>query len=186
MSSNPTLTSNRYYYAGKELKKTGNLNWLDFGARIYDPFVGRWTAPDPLMEKYPGISPYAYCAGNPMNLVDPDGRDWYSYISEDGSRHFKYSETSLSETEVKAGEYTYLGLTHQEGDTYYSLFGRVIKNDESYPVNMIELYKSVDNLIINYVKSTQLTNDNPFNQEPFSSRTDFSRVGNKNPIKFFL
>ena len=41
MSSSPALTSNRYYYAGKELQKTGNLNWLDFSARMYDPFVGR-------------------------------------------------------------------------------------------------------------------------------------------------
>ena len=31
---------------------------------------------DPLAEKYPGISPYAYCKGNPVNFVDPDGRDW--------------------------------------------------------------------------------------------------------------
>ncbi|MBQ6709862.1 MAG: hypothetical protein IJN26_04080 [Bacteroidales bacterium] len=35
--------------------------------------LARWTTPDPLAEKYPGISPYVYCNDNPVNLVDPDG-----------------------------------------------------------------------------------------------------------------
>ena len=42
-----------------------------------------WLSPDPLLDKYPEISPYAYCANNPMNYVDPDGREWYE--AEDGS-----------------------------------------------------------------------------------------------------
>ena len=38
---------------------------------------GRFTTMDPLAEKYPGISPYSYCKGNPVNFVDPDGkREW--------------------------------------------------------------------------------------------------------------
>ena len=36
-----------------------------------------WLSVDPLADKYPGISPYAYCAWNPIRLVDPDGNDWY-------------------------------------------------------------------------------------------------------------
>lgn len=50
-----------------------NLRILDFGARHYDPIVPRWTIPDPLAEKYFPIKTYAYCAGNPVNLVDPKG-----------------------------------------------------------------------------------------------------------------
>lgn len=46
----------------------------DFGARRYLPFrVPRWTSMDPMEEKYFSISPYAYCAGDPVNLVDPSG-----------------------------------------------------------------------------------------------------------------
>ena len=41
---------------------------------MYDPDLARWTTPDPLAEKYPGISPYVYCNDNPVNFVDPDGR----------------------------------------------------------------------------------------------------------------
>ena len=36
-----------------------------------------WTAVDPMADKYPNISPYAYCAWNPMKLVDPDGKEVY-------------------------------------------------------------------------------------------------------------
>lgn len=49
-----------------------------FGARAYDPLTCTFMQTDPLAEKYYGVSPYAYCAGNPVMFVDPDGRavDW--------------------------------------------------------------------------------------------------------------
>lgn len=50
------------------------LNEYDYGARWYDPILARFTTVDPLCEKYYSISPYAYCANNPVNAVDPDGR----------------------------------------------------------------------------------------------------------------
>ena len=53
------------------------LDLCDFLARQYDPATGLFTTMDPLCEKYYHISPYAYCAGNPVNAVDPDGKDWY-------------------------------------------------------------------------------------------------------------
>ena len=37
-----------------------------------------WLSVDPLMDKYPHISPYAYCGWNPMNKIDPDGREEWS------------------------------------------------------------------------------------------------------------
>ena len=50
------------------------VGYSDFGARQYSATLSRWLSQDPLSEKYYSISPYAYCAGNPVNLVDPDGR----------------------------------------------------------------------------------------------------------------
>lgn len=47
----------------------------DFGARLYDPRVGRWLSLDPLASKYAGVSPYAFAANNPVLLVDPNGRE---------------------------------------------------------------------------------------------------------------
>ena len=63
-----------YRFTGKELDRVNGLNMYDFGARWYDVAgVPMWTSVDPLAEKYYHISPYAYCGGNPVMLVDPDG-----------------------------------------------------------------------------------------------------------------
>ena len=63
---------NRYSFTGKELgDETG---FYDFSARFLQTSLGRFTTIDPLAEKYPSVSPYAYCNGNPVNFVDIDGR----------------------------------------------------------------------------------------------------------------
>lgn len=69
------ISDNRYRYNGKEEQAFLKLPFIDYGARMYDPKIGmRWNRPDPLAEQYPHLSPYAFCANNPVNFVDPDGR----------------------------------------------------------------------------------------------------------------
>lgn len=68
-------SNNRYKYNGKELEHMHGLDWYDYGARNYDSAIGRWETVDPLAEKKPWISPYVYCRDNPINMIDPDGRD---------------------------------------------------------------------------------------------------------------
>ena len=60
-------------------------------ARHYHSALSIWLSVDPMADKYPGVSPYAYCANNPVKLVDPNGReigeyyDWYgNYLGWDG------------------------------------------------------------------------------------------------------
>ena len=75
ISTAPTGEKFRQRFTGKEDQAPDfTVPFTDFGARQYSPALRRWLAPDPLSEKYYGISPYAYCAGDPVNLVDPDGR----------------------------------------------------------------------------------------------------------------
>jgi len=52
----------------------------DYGARGYYPAIGRFTTIDPCAEKDYSISPYAYCDNNPVNRIDPDGREDISYV----------------------------------------------------------------------------------------------------------
>ena len=68
------VSLNRYKFSGKEIQPDARSPYLDFGARFYDPVSLIWTGQDPLAEKYHGISPYAYCANNPVRFSDSDGR----------------------------------------------------------------------------------------------------------------
>lgn len=71
-----------YKYNVKELDQMHGLNLYDYSARYYESAIGRFTSVDPHAENYYSWSPYAYCANNPMNRFDPDGKD--HYYSQDG------------------------------------------------------------------------------------------------------
>ena len=61
-----------YKFNGKELDEETGLYY--YGARYLQPISSIWYGVDPLMEKYPNVSPYVYCLGNPVNAIDTDGR----------------------------------------------------------------------------------------------------------------
>ena len=65
--------STNYLFNAKELDNETGLYY--YGARYLDPTGAMWLSVDPMWEKYAGMSPYNYCMGNPVKLVDPDGRD---------------------------------------------------------------------------------------------------------------
>jgi RHS repeat-associated protein len=71
----PSSGSYRYGFNGMEkddeLKGSGNS--YDFGARMYDPRLGRWLAVDLLASTYAPLSPFCFVANSPLVLVDPDG-----------------------------------------------------------------------------------------------------------------
>ena len=75
-NSHPTFT-------GKERDEETGYGY--FGARYMDhELTTMWLSVDPMADKYPSISPYAYCAWNLVKLVDPDGRDVWN-LSSDGT-----------------------------------------------------------------------------------------------------
>ena len=81
-------SSYRYGFNGKEKSSEITSDDYDYGARIYDSRLGRWLSLDPLMEKYPSLSPYNYTANNPIWFLDPDGKKifvYYKVTNSDGS-----------------------------------------------------------------------------------------------------
>lgn len=68
-----TASIQPFKYNGKELDRNGGLDWYGYGARMYDPILGRFVTTDPLAEISYMVNPYAYCMNNPFNRVDPSG-----------------------------------------------------------------------------------------------------------------
>ena len=73
--------ASRYTFSGKERDVETGYGY--FGARYYNSDLSIWLSVDPLADKYPGLSPYTYCANNPVRLIDPDGRE---FVDSDGNR----------------------------------------------------------------------------------------------------
>jgi RHS repeat-associated protein len=73
MEGSFTGSTNKYRYNGKELNDDLGLNLYDYGARFYDPAVGRFMGVDPLADDAPDWSPFRYGFNNPMMYIDPDG-----------------------------------------------------------------------------------------------------------------
>ncbi len=144
-----TQTSSQpYKFGGKELDTQKGLNWYDFEKRQMDPVIGRFPTPDPLAEKYYSVSPYVYCDNNPMNRIDPDGRDsylliWFSKDNETGHAGIavdNYKLQKVMDSKGKPvldskGNYTY-EMVKDGTMTYYDLW----PNDE---VGMSELQSNV-------------------------------------------
>jgi RHS repeat-associated protein len=93
-------TKNNYTYNGKELQDELDLGWLDYGARMYMPEIGRWGLVDRLADHSYHNTPYRYSFNNPINYFDPDG-------------NYELSVT-LSKEEKKAIRSEYKGKERRE------------------------------------------------------------------------
>ena len=147
ISSTSSATTD-YRFTGKELQINFDVNLYDSFARFQNIY-GRFMSIDPKAESFYHISPYTYCAGDPVNLVDPDGRDWYQSNSNSGNPEYHYVQGVLSEEEMQNNGYIHLGHTYHSQNTYYSLFGGIFHFDNRIDKWRYKAIKMADQTIIN-------------------------------------
>ncbi len=123
----------RYTFTGKE--KDEETGYGYFGARYMDhELMTMWLSVDPMADKYPSISPYAYCAWNPVKLVDPDGREVIN-------RHTKNIENLKKEIADLEGQ-----IKDCNGSNLKELEGKLAGKKKSLKEEM-KYEKIVDNAI---------------------------------------
>ena len=98
---------NHSAFTGKERDEETGYGY--FGARYMDyELMTMWLSVDPMADKYPSISPYAYCVWNPVKIVDPDGREIVIH-------HGKYDYHLKMEKDKENGKYTFRWVSRQNG-----------------------------------------------------------------------
>ena len=85
-----TFDGARFTFSAKE--KDAETGFSYFGSRYYNSDLSIWLSVDPMSDKYPSMSPYVYCANNPIKLVDPNGEEIYvgdNYYYNNGLLYYK-------------------------------------------------------------------------------------------------
>ena len=149
-----------YTFSAKEKDSETGLSY--FGSRYYSSDLSVWLSVDPMSDKYPSLSPYVYCADNPVKLVDPDGEEvWIpgvdekgnvTYTAEKGDNHDSF--VKQFDTQGKSREiFKNAGLGINSGDVKG---GDVIKGDAVKNATGNEVLKGNWRSMTNRQKAAQL------------------------------
>jgi RHS repeat-associated protein len=114
-----TTFSSRFTFSAKE--KDSETGFSYFGSRYYSSDLSIWLSVDPQASKYPSLSPYAYCANNPIKLVDPNGEE--VIVSGSGSEDVKTQINNMTSKNFKVsldsdGKMTYSGKAKTKTDKF--------------------------------------------------------------------
>lgn len=138
-----------YLFNGKELQKWGES--YDFGARMYDPMLGRWHVADPLAEEATDWTPYRFGFDNPINVNDPTGMQDTPIIDEQLITYFEKNDVSMFIRPIEIQEVVVVGTDRRkereeerEREKRFSLLERTLKYVESVASVTVKAEKTFD------------------------------------------
>ena len=98
----PTKTTFSATFTFSAKEKDSETGFSYFGSRYYSSDLSIWLSVDPMSDKYPSLSPYVYCANNPVKLVDPNGEEiWIPGIDEKGNVTYTAEKGDSFDTFIK-------------------------------------------------------------------------------------
>ncbi len=173
-----TSTDNLKWHHGKELQENEfaqqgkSLDLEDFGARMYDPILGRWWSVDPLAEKFLSLSPYNGMGNNPIFFIDPDGRS----IKPVGTAATRAVNTLIGSYGDITKVQTLLGYRTTSSGTLYITptkngekeFQKRLKNDKELDLNktqkneLLVLYKALSDPMQTQVEVVEAASGSDF------------------------
>ena len=136
-----------YTFSAKEKDSETGLSC--FGSRYYSSDLSVWLSVDPMSDKYPSLSPYVYCANNPVKLVDPNG-DTISLLGDDWESALAHMQKYCPNLEISRGENGCLSYSYKKGVKFNQKGAAIVSDEETMFCKVIDSKEVKVSLTANY------------------------------------